>query len=157
MESGRVKVTVTWWLLMPDSSTSSVCCSSLSSELHSDYCYIGVTLRKLNTQKLSRTKSWIPLECMTSSQWDTHGCTQIKHFQVQTVAHALLRWWGTRRHFRWLSNPFSASQYWVSFWQEQSEICSLCSGRWFWRRNPSSGLSLFQEIFLFKNKQKTKV
>lgn len=65
---------------------------------------------------------------MTSSQWDTHGCSRIKHFQVQTVARALLCRWGTRRHFRCLSNPFSAPQYWVSFWQGQREICSLCSG-----------------------------
>lgn len=38
-----------------------------------------------------------------------------KTLQVQTVARALLRQWGTRRHFRCLSDPFSAPQYWVSF------------------------------------------
>lgn len=44
---------------------------------------------------------------MTSSQWDTHGCSQIKHFQVQTVARALLRRWGDKKT---LPMPFKSFQ-----------------------------------------------
>lgn len=72
-------------------------------------------------------KVLVPLECMTSSQRDTHGCSQIKYLQVQTVACALLPRRGTRRHFRWLSNPLKAPRYWVSFWQWPAESRSHCA------------------------------
>lgn len=68
-----------------------------------------------------------------------------KTLQVQTVARALLRRWGTRRHFRWHSNPFSASQYWASLRQGQGQLGSLCWG------SHADGLQLPGEILLLSH------
>lgn len=67
---------------------------------------------------------------------DTHGCSSIKRFKFKQLPRALSSL-GARRHFRYLSDAFSAHQYWVIFWQDQNEICSLCldapiSRFWYW-------------------------
>lgn len=113
---------------------SPVCSSPLSSGLHGDFCYIGGSSQKSEHFKSYREQSlqsppppfrmhdiqsvghtWLLSDKTLSS---SNSCSRI----VASVG-------GQEDTSDAFSNPFSAPQYWVSFWQGgHREICSLCSG-----------------------------
>lgn len=76
-----------------------------------DLPYMGVILRNWTLKSCGEQSPEAPLtppKCMTSSRWDTHGCSPIKHFKFkQLLVHCCISG-GTRRHFRCLSGLFTA-------------------------------------------------
>lgn len=109
---------------------SFLCCSPLLSELQ------GLLLHRGNSQKTEHLKVIKNKVLNPSRTHDIQSVGRTWLLADKTLSSsnscscivALVGGGWTRRHFRWLSNPFSASQYWVSFWQGQREIFSLCSG-----------------------------